>query len=400
MSQAVQTIVVGAGVVGLATARALAQLGVEVAVIEAEPRPAAHQSGHNSGVIHAGLYYEPGSLKARLCREGRAELIDLLEARDVPHARPGKLVIAATDDQLPRLRDLHERGRANGLIDMQWLTAEALREHEPDAAGIAALAIPETGITDFTRLADGLVDELKERGVEVRLDTRLLRVDEHGDGVQVTTTAGTWNARGLVACAGLQADRVARACGVEPGITIVPFRGAYRRLAQERADRMRHLLYPVPDPELPFLGVHVTPMIDGGVELGPTAVLAWDRHSDHEGGFCASDALTTLGSIGAWKLFARRARTGLSGYIAAHSERAFLHAARQLLPDLRADELVAGRSGLRAQAVDRRGRLVDDFAFVTGRRSLHVLNAPSPAATASLAIGRHVAQRAAGALGL
>ena len=384
--------VIGAGLVGLATARALTQqTSLRVAVLETEDRVAAHQSGHNSGVIHAGLYYEPGSLRARLCRAGRAELLELCASRGLPWRTPGKLVVAVHDDERPRLSALHARGLANGLEGLELLDATALARLEPELAGVAALLVPETGITDYRAVARALADELIADGASVDTGRRLLAVRDEGSELLLTTSAGPLRCRHLVACAGLQADRVARLCGVPPGVTIVPFRGQYRRLVAGRESLVRHLVYPVPDPSLPFLGVHFTPTVDGRVEIGPDAVLALARHGYRRGTLDLADLWAIVNSPGAWRLVRRLWRRGFGEWLRARSEPAALAAMQRLLPGLGAADVEHAGSGVRAQAVTPAGELVDDFLVEHGPRSLHVLNAPSPAATASLAIGRHVA---------
>lgn len=383
--------VIGGGLVGLATALALSDTcDARVTVVEAEARVASHQSGHNSGVLHAGLYYAPGSLRARLCRQGRADMEAFCREHEVPWARPGKLVLAACDEELPRLDALTERGEANGLQGLRRLDRRELSGMEPRAAGVAALLVPETGITDFAAVAEAMAAELRRRGVAVETSARLLGVRPEGEGHALQTTAGPLRCRHAVACAGLQADRVARLFEVPTEVVIVPFRGSYRQLRYDDGAPTRHLLYPVPDPSLPFLGVHVTPTIHGTLEVGPDATLAWSRDGYRPGAFRARDAWDVLASRGARRLLARRWRTGLREWRRARSQRLSVEAVRRLLPEVRASDLLPAGSGVRAQAVGPDGALLDDFVIEEGRDSLHVLNAPSPAATASLAIGRHV----------
>ena len=391
--------VAGGGLVGLATALALLEQrerDVSLVLLEAEPELAAHQSSHNSGVIHAGLYYRPGTLKAQTCRDGRAAMYRFCAEHGVPHKRVGKLVVAVSPDELPRLAELETRGRANGVDGLRRVEAAELREIEPHATGVAALWVPETGVVAFADVAAAIAREVRARGGEIRTSSRVLatRADGAGSELVITTTGGDVRAALLINCAGLQADRLARACGVDPGVLIVPFRGEYYELVPDRRDLVRHLIYPVPDPRLPFLGVHFTRTIDDRVEAGPNAVLAFKREGYRGWDVSPRDIAETLSFGGFWRMAARFARTGVAELARSLSKRAFVSALQRLVPSLRAEDVVPGGSGVRAQAIDRSGRLLDDFCIVEGRRSIHVVNAPSPAATASLAIGRHLAARA------
>jgi len=388
-------VVAGGGIVGLATARALARGGARrVAVLEAEREVGAHQSGHNSGVVHSGLYYRPGSLKARLCAEGRLALERFCEERGVPFERCGKLVVATRPEELPRLDELEARGRANGLAGVRRLPAEAIREHEPHAAGLGALHVPETGIVDFPAMCRALADDVVAAGGAVRTDCAVRDARRDGGEVLVRTVAGEIRARVLVGCAGLHADRLARACGVEPGVRIVPFRGEYHLLAPPRRSLVRHLIYPVPDPRFPFLGVHFTRRVNGEIEAGPNAVLALARHGYTWRRVSARDLAETIVWPGFWRLAARHAGYGLGEVHRSLDRHAFATALRRLVPELRDEDLAPARAGVRAQALGVDGALLDDFHLVRGERQLHVLNAPSPAATASLAIGEWIAAQA------
>jgi L-2-hydroxyglutarate oxidase len=385
-------LVIGAGLVGLATARALQRAtGAHVEVVEAEDRLAAHQSGRNSGVMHSGLYYRPGSLKARLCARGRALLEDFCAAHEVPFERCGKLVVATSHAQLPALDELERRAAANGLGRLERLDASGIREAEPHAAGIAALRVEATGIVDFKGVAQALAGELTAGGGRLRLRARVHAIARDGGSFVVETTDGEARGRRLVNCAGLLADRVARLAGVEPDARIVPFRGEYKLLRVERRDLVRGLIYPVPDPRFPFLGVHFTRRIDGTVEAGPNAVLAAARHGYRWRDVSPRDVLDLAGYGGFWRMAARYWRTGLGEVWRSLSHRAFTRALQALVPDVRPADLVRGGAGVRAQVVERDGRLADDFRLAEGPGSLHVLSAPSPAATACLAIGEHLA---------
>lgn len=393
-SNARDVLVVGGGIVGLATAMALVgrvRGGLEV--IEAERGPAIHQTGHNSGVIHSGLYYAPGSLKATLCAEGRELLYRFCAEHGLAHERCGKVVVAVDESERLRLEALRERGEANGLRGLRLLSRSELREIEPHAHGVAALHVRETGIVNYVAVADAYARVVERAGGCVRARTRLVSAREQGGRMVAETTAGVIEARVLVNCAGLQADRVALACGVDPDVRIIPFRGEYYDLVPSRRHLVRHLIYPVPDPRFPFLGVHFTRRVEGTVEAGPNAVLAFARHGYHGWQWSPRDVGGWLRYAGFWRLAARYWRVGAAEWLRALTRRGFVLALQRLVPDVRARDLVPGGAGVRAQAVDRSGALVDDFRILETRRAVHVLNAPSPAATASIAIGRAIAAR-------
>jgi L-2-hydroxyglutarate oxidase LhgO len=388
--------VIGGGIVGLASALAVleARPRASLAVLEKENRVAAHQTGHNSGVIHAGLYYKPGSLKAAMCARGRARLERFCEEHGVSYERCGKLVVAAGEHELPRLEELERRGRANGLAGVRRLGAQELREREPHAAGVAALLVPETGIVDYSAVTRKYAEEVTRRGGEVITAAGATAIERRGARVVVTSTAGDVEARALVACAGLESDRIARMAGLEVGVAIVPFRGEYWTLAPERAGLVRNLIYPVPDPAFPFLGVHFTRRISGVIEAGPNAVLALARPGYERTTVRLRDLWDMIRWPGFWRMARRHWRAGLHEVARSLSKRAFARACAALVPEVTAGDLAPGGAGVRAQAVARDGALVDDFAIVQAERMVHVLNAPSPAATASLAIGEEIAGRA------
>jgi L-2-hydroxyglutarate oxidase len=385
--------VAGGGIVGCATALALmeAHPGLKLLLLEKESRLAAHQTGHNSGVIHAGLYYRPGSLKAQNCTLGREALYAFCAEHDIPHERCGKVVVAVNEQELPALDELERRGRANGLQGLERLDAAQVRQREPHAAAVAGLFVPQTGIVDYTRVTEVMGELVRRRGGEIRLGTQLHKAQGEADGVRLTTSAGEVRARTLVNCTGLHCDRVARRCGVEPGVRIVPFRGEYYLVRPERRDLVHHLIYPVPDPTLPFLGVHFTRMIDGSLEAGPNAVLAWKREGYRWSDISPVDLLDTLAFPGFWRLAGRFWKIGAAEYRRSLSKRAFVASLQRLVPEVGRQDVSRGGAGVRAQAVDRDGKLVDDFRIVTTERMIHVLNAPSPAATASLSIGKVIA---------
>jgi len=387
--------VVGGGIVGMATAMSvLARRRVSVVVLEKENRLAAHQTGNNSGVIHSGLYYKPGSLKARNCTAGREALYRFCAERGIPAERCGKVVVATREKQLPVLEELRRRGEANGLKGLRRLRPEEIREIEPHAAGIAGLFVPQTGIVDYARVTEAYAEEVRRNEGEILLGAAVRRIVGESSGMVLETGVGEVRCRALINCAGLQSDRVARMAGAEPGVRIVPFRGEYYELAPERCDLVRNLIYPVPDPEFPFLGVHFTRMIGGGVEAGPNAVLAFKREGYSRWSFSAGDLFDAFSYGGFWRMAGSNWRMGLGELWRSWNKGAFVRALQALMPEIAAADLVPGGAGVRAQALDPDGKLVDDFRIVEAERQIHVLNAPSPAATASISIGETIADLA------
>jgi L-2-hydroxyglutarate oxidase len=387
--------VIGGGIVGLATARALLdrEPGLSIAVLETEAGLAMHQSGRNSGVVHSGLYYRPGSLKAELCARGREALARFCEERGLPYSRTGKLVLATAEPQVPALEELARRGEENGLAGLERLGVEEIRQHEPGAQGVAGLWVPQTGLVDYPRVAEALGEEIVRGGGEVRTRSRLHAVLPTSGGLELRTVGGPLSCGRLVNCAGLQSDRVARLCGVRPRVRIFPFRGEYFEVVGESRERVRGLIYPVPDPTLPFLGVHLTRGLEGRVLAGPNAVPALAREAYLRRQISLRDTAGLLAWPGTWRLARRFKAVGWAEVARATSRRRFLREARALVPAIRLEDLRPARSGVRAQAVDRQGRLLDDFHFEKSERALHVLNAPSPAATSALAIGEHLADQ-------
>lgn len=385
--------VVGAGLVGLSVATALAEMfdGIGIAVVDKEASVAAHQSSHNSGVVHSGLYYAPGSLKAQLCVEGRRAMYAMCEREGVEYRRSGKLVVATDPRELPALEELERRGRANGLIGLERLGRNGIRDHEPAAIGVAALFVPEAGVADFPALARALAHRLVAGGASVLTSHPVTAIDRTADGVAVSAGTRSLRARVLVNCGGLHADRIAAMAGVVSPIRIVPFRGEYYRLAATAADRINALIYPVPDPRFPFLGVHFTRRIDGGVEVGPNAVLALGREHYRGEPPNWSDLREILAAPGFRRLARRHWRAGTREMVRSRSRRLYSRSAARLVPGITHDQLIAGGVGVRAQAVGPDGALLDDFVIERAGPTLHVLNAPSPAATACLAIGRRIA---------
>jgi L-2-hydroxyglutarate oxidase len=400
-SQTYDVVVIGGGIVGMATARELtARNRLSLAVLEAEDHLAAHQSGHNSGVIHSGLYYKPGSLKARNCVEGREAMYRFCAEHGIPHERCGKVVVATRESELPALTELERRGLANGLRGLRRLTPEEIHAQEPHIAGIAGLLVPETGIVDYAQVTRVYGDLVRHAGSEILLGARVLRCRHRSDGIVLETTAGPVECRHAINCCGLQSDRVARLCGADPGLQIVPFRGEYYELVPERRGLICNLVYPVPDPRFPFLGVHFTRTIHGQVEAGPNAVLAFRREGYHLWSVSLADLAEMASSGGFWRMAGRYWRTALGEVYRSLSRRAFLQALQRLLPELRLEDLRPAGAGVRAQALGPGGNLVDDFRIVAHERMIHVLNAPSPAATASLSIGWTIADMAATAFDL
>ncbi len=393
-------LIIGGGIVGLGTGMALAESqSLAVTIIETERDLAHHQTGHNSGVIHSGLYYKPGSAKALNCAAGRELMYRFCAENGIPHDRCGKLVVATNPRELPALIELERRGLANGLTGIARVGIEEMREIEPHVRGVAGLRVPETGIVNYKIVAEKYAEKIASAGGSVRTSTQFLSCRREADGLVVETTTGTLKTKLLVNCAGLYSDRVARQCGVDPGVQIVPFRGEYFELKPHAAQLCKHLIYPVPDARLPFLGVHFTRMIGGGVECGPNAVLAFRRE-----GYKLTDVnfrdLWELARFGGfWRMARKFWYTGMGEMYRSFSKRAFWHALQGLIPEVKFGDLVSAGAGVRAQAVEPSGKLVDDFFIRRAERMVHVLNAPSPAATASIAIGRTLADMALKELG-
>ncbi len=394
-------VVIGGGIVGTATAMALsARKGTSVLLLEKESQLAAHQTGNNSGVIHSGLYYKPGSLKALNCARGREALYDFCQKHDIAHDRCGKIVVATCDSEIPALDELEKRGRANGLEGLRRIGPEEISSLEPAITGIDGLLVPQTSIVDFLGVTRAYAAVVESNGGEIRLGTRVKAVSRNADCLVLECDGGAVRARNIINCAGLQSDRVARMCGVNPGLKIVPFRGEYYELIKEKHGLVKNLVYPVPDPRFPFLGVHFTRMVLGGVEAGPNAVLAMKREGYGRFSFSLKDVFSFLFYAGFWKMAFRFGRYGIGEIWRSLSKRAFVKALRKLMPGLAMDDIHRGGAGVRAQALEPDGKLCDDFRIVEAPNMIHVLNAPSPAATASIAIGEEIAHRAAESFGL
>jgi L-2-hydroxyglutarate oxidase len=385
--------IIGGGIVGLATAREILirNPDASLVLIEKEATWAAHQSGRNSGVIHSGIYYKPGSLKARLARAGNRSIVDYCRDRGIPHDVCGKIIVATSQDEIPRLDALLERARENG-IDVRRLTADEAREIEPHVSCLAAIHVPSAGIVDFCRVAESYADEIRARGGHLRLSTRVDSIRRIPEGRRLVTARGVFDCRTLVSCAGLQSDRVARADLGDPGARVVPFRGEYYELRHEARHLVKGLIYPVPDTRFPFLGVHLTRSIDGGIHAGPNAVLAFAREGYTRWRIDLRDLSGTLFYAGFWILASRFWREGAAEMMRSFSRRRFARSLQQLVPDITIDDLVPAESGVRAQSITPTGSIVDDFLIVRNEGALHVCNAPSPAATASLEIAKEVAE--------
>jgi L-2-hydroxyglutarate oxidase len=390
-------VVIGGGIVGLATALNLkkARPSLRLLLIEKENNLAAHQTGHNSGVIHSGLYYKPGSLKAENCIEGYHMLIDFCNENNIKYELCGKIVVATREDQIPSLETLFERGIQNGLKGLEMLNKEQMRAIEPHVAGIAGIKVPQTGIINYTTVSEKYAENIKNLGGEIRLGEKVSSISEINNVSTVVTNKGSYDTTLVINCAGLYSDKVAQFTEKEKvKVRIIPFRGEYYEIKPEKQYLVKHLIYPVPDPNFPFLGVHFTRMVDGGVEAGPNAVLAFRREGYKKLSVDFSEFGETLAWPGFRKVAAKYWKTGIGEYYRSFSKSAFTKALQALIPEIKEDDLVPGGAGVRAQACDYDGGLLDDFAIIENRQAINVLNAPSPAATSSLSIGKTVAEMA------
>ncbi len=397
MQSSPHVVVIGGGIIGLATTLALLDRrpDARLTLLEKEATLAMHQTGNNSGVIHSGIYYRPGSLKARLCVEGARLLVDFAEHYDIPHEICGKVIVASDESELPRLAELKHRAEANGVAGVEMLEPDQVREIEPYVAAVRGLRVPATGIIDYVAVNEKIAELVRDRGADIRTSAPVRSVEQTASELIVETDGNAISATHLVNCAGLHSDVMARLAGCAPTARIIPFRGEYYELAAERRDLVRSLIYPVPDPAFPFLGVHFTRRIDGSVEAGPNAVLALRREGYSKTDFNLRDTAATLTYPGFWRLAAKHWRTGAGELYRSFSKAAFVATLQELIPSLDAGDLRAGGAGVRAQAVSPDGELLDDFAIQIDGRAVHVLNAPSPAATASLAIGQTIVARMA-----
>jgi (S)-2-hydroxyglutarate dehydrogenase len=391
-------VVIGGGIVGLSTAMAVTERfpNSRVAVLEKEDRFAAHQTGRNSGVIHSGIYYKPGSFKAKFCREGNTAMVAFCRQHGIPYDICGKVIVAGDQSEIPALDRLYTRAIENGL-EVHRLSPEQLREREPHVSSVASILLPSTGITSFRQVTLTYAKLVAERGGTLLLNCRVTGVRSDGGEQVIETTQGAIRTRFLVNCGGLHSDRIARLAGDDPGVRIVPFRGEYFELTPEKRYLAKHLIYPVPNPAFPFLGVHFTRMIDGSIHAGPNAVLSFKREGYTKTDVSLKDMADTFSYSGFWSLAAKHAAYGWSEMVRSWSRPAFVRSLQRLIPEVTLHDIEPSAAGVRAQALLPDGSLVDDFLFVQGPRRLHVLNAPSPAATSSIAIGKSIVERIAGA---
>ncbi|HBY64086.1 MAG TPA: L-2-hydroxyglutarate oxidase [Solibacterales bacterium] len=393
-------LIAGGGIVGLASALRLSEAlpQASIQVLEKERKAGQHQTGHNSGVLHCGLYYKPGSLKARLAVEGIRQMVSFCEHNGVAHEICGKLVVAADESEIPRLKELEQRGTQNGLEGLRWLSREEMREREPHVGGVAGLRVPQEGIVDYAAVCQAMVRRLAEGGHRLVTGARVRRMRRVGSAWIAATEAGDFEGDFVLNCAGLHSDRVSAMTGRARELRIVPFRGEYYQIRPERQHLVRHLIYPVPDPRFPFLGVHFTRMIQGGVEAGPNAVLAFAREGYKKTDISIPDLVDALSYSGLWRFLAKYPAMCAAEMARSFSKRRFCESLQRLVPEIQAGDLAPGGAGVRAQALEPDGSVVQDFRFAEAPGALHVLNAPSPAATASLAIGAEVARRVAARL--
>lgn len=388
-------IVIGGGIIGTSVALSLQNnQKLSILLIEAENQLAKHQTGNNSGVIHSGLYYKPGSLKAKNCTEGRELLYEFCEVHAITFNRCGKIVVATNESELTALDELYNRGIANGLTGIKKLSAEAIKEYEPYATGTAGLYIPQTGIVNYSKVTNKYAQLFSENGGTIETNNKFVSIKNSSNEIVVITSKEEFKTKLLINCGGLYSDRIAKLCGVDPGLQIIPFRGEYYKLKKEKEYLVRNLIYPVPDPRFPFLGVHFTRMINGGIEAGPNAVLAFQREGYRKTDFSLTDFTQMMFYSGFWKMASKYYTMGLREFYRSLSKKAFINSLQKLLPDIQEEDIEPGGAGVRAQALTPDGKLVDDFRIIETERMIHVLNAPSPAATASISIGRTIAKMA------
>ena len=395
-------VVIGAGIIGLSTALKLTQVhpNLSVAVLDKESGAASHQTGHNSGVIHAGIYYASGSYKANFCSQGGELLRRFCDRHEIKYENSGKLIVALDDSEISRLDYLYERGSQNGAEGLRMIEKEEIREIEPFAAGVKAILSPNTGIVDFKEVSEGYLVDFKSNGGILHLGTKLISIRQRTDGIVLETNKGAFTAKNIINCAGLQADEVAEMMGVRSGVRIIPFRGEYFSIVPEKSHMVKGLIYPVPDPILPFLGVHFTKRIDGTVEAGPNAVLAWAKEGYTKTGFNFWDMKRALTYKGFWKMSAKYWKVGLNEQMRSTFKGKFVKSLQNLVPEITGNDLVLAEAGVRAQAVDSNGKFLQDFSIVETQRAIHVLNAPSPGATSSLAISEYIVSAADKTFGL
>jgi len=388
-------IVIGGGIIGTAVAYCVQNnQKLKILLIEAEKELAHHQTGNNSGVIHSGLYYKPGSLKAKNCSEGRELLYSFCEEHGIPYSKCGKIVVAVSESEKVALDELYKRGIANGLTGIKKLNSEEIKDHEPHTTGVAGLFVPQTGIVDYSKVTNQFARTFTNSGGSIEINCKFISIANVDSELIVVTTQGEFKTNLLINCGGLHCDQIAKLCGVDPGLKIIPFRGEYYKLKKEKEYLVKNLIYPVPDPRFPFLGVHFTRMIKGGVEAGPNAVLAFKREGYKKNDFSINDLSDMILYSGFWKMASKYYKMGIEEFHRSFSKKAFVKALQKLVPEIMENDIEPGGSGVRAQALTPDGRLVDDFRIVETEKMIHVLNAPSPAATASISIGRKIAEMA------
>lgn len=389
--------IIGGGIVGLATGMALGEKypDARILILEKEAGLAYHQTGHNSGVIHSGIYYKPGSYKAQFARNGSRSMVEFCQEHHIEHEICGKVIVATKPEELPLLDNLLERGLANGLA-IRKIGPEALKEIEPHARGLAAIHVPQAGIVNYKQVCEKYADIIRSRGGDIRLNAGVTGIRKQPSGLLLETAQGAFETRFLINCAGLQCDRIARLEGLDIDTQIVPFRGEYYEIKPERRSLVKNLIYPVPNPNFPFLGVHYTRMIGGHVEAGPNAVLGLKREGYKKSDFDLKDFMEVMAYPAFWKISARYWKEGMQEMVRSFSKAAFVRSLQELIPEIQAEDLTPAPAGIRAQALKADGSLVDDFAFADGAHSVHVLNAPSPGATSSIEIGKAIADRIGG----
>jgi L-2-hydroxyglutarate oxidase len=386
-------LIIGGGIIGTATALSLQNnSNFRILLIEAEKELAHHQTGNNSGVIHSGLYYKPGSLKAKNCSEGRELLYQFCYENEIPFKKCGKIVVSTNESELKPLDELYKRGVANGLTGIKKLTAEEIKNYEPHSSGIAGLFVPQTGIVDYTKVTNKFAQLFSDAGGLIQTNCKFLSLNNSSAELVVLTSNEEFKTKLIVNCGGLFSDRIAKLCGVDPGLQIVPFRGEYYKLKKEKEYLVNNLIYPVPDPRFPFLGVHFTRMMKGGVEAGPNAVLAFKREGYSKKDFSMGDISQMMFYPGFWKMASKYYAMGFEEFYRSYNKKAFVRALQKLVPEIHEDDIESGGAGVRAQALEPSGKLVDDFRIIEAAKMVHVLNAPSPAATASLSIGKTIAE--------
>lgn len=387
-------IIIGGGIVGLSSAYhlLLKNPSLNILLLEKEEQLAAHQTGHNSGVIHSGIYYKPGSLKAQNCLTGYRMLLDFCTQHAIPFDLCGKIIVATTEKELPELEKLYQRGLENGLTDIRYISADEIHAYEPHVKGLKALHVPYTGIIDYTEVCKKLAELIQQAGGEILTGQKVSDIDIHANGVEINTGKAVYQGKLMVNCAGLFCDKIAEMAGEDANTRIIPFRGEYYMIKPEKKHLVKNLIYPVPDPDFPFLGVHFTRMIDGGVEAGPNAVFAFKREGYHRTDVDIAEMFESLTWPGFQKVMQKYWKTGLGEFYRSFSKAAFTRALQRLIPSIQEEDLIEGESGVRAQACDRTGGLLDDFKIIERPNAVHILNAPSPAATSSLSIGTTIAE--------